>query len=92
MEIQTTRVYIFNNGTRIDLEKITAIGPLEKNEHSQIFIPVYFTGNNKPINVILGYSIGETDPEKKAKIQLNYTQFLEAYDKFIFEKTLSKKS
>lgn len=92
MDVKTTRVYIFNNGTRIDLEKITAIGPLEKNEHSQIFIPVYFTGNNKPINVILGYSIGETDPEKKQKIQSNYAQFLEAYDNFMLQKTLSQKS
>ena len=81
-------IYTFFNGFKIDLSTIIAIGPIEKNNNSQIFIPIYCKGYNKPLEIILGYSIGITANDQKAKINKEYTLFLAVYENFIIQKNL----
>ena len=75
-------IYTFFNGFKLDLNHILAIGPLEKNNFSQLFIPIYCKGYNKPIEIILGYSIGITDQEQKNKINNQFSDFLYYYNEF----------
>ena len=62
-------IFTFKNGFKLDLNSIIAIGPIDKNSNSQIFIPIYCKGYNKPIEIVLGYSIGITNQEQKISIE-----------------------
>jgi hypothetical protein len=79
-------IYTFFNGFKLDLNAIIGIGPIEKNSNSQIFIPIFCKGYNKPIEIVLGYSIGLTDQEQKNKINKEYTLFLAVFNNFNTQK------
>ena len=75
-------LYTFKNGLKLDLNHVIAIGPIEKNNINQLFIPIYCKGYNKPIELILGHSIGITDDMTKNKILTQVTEFLHYFNEF----------
>ena len=79
----TDRIYIFENGTQIDLKQVICIGKLEKSSLNTIFLPIHCKGYNKPIEIILGYSIGTVDEKQKNKINLQYNDFLNSWNYYI---------
>lgn len=62
------QIFIFPNGTQINLKKVIGIGALEKNEAANIVIPLYCEGSRHPIQVIVGFAIGSATQEQKEKI------------------------
>ena len=75
-------IYTFLNGFKLDLDRVIAIGPLDKNNSQQIVIPIYCQGYNKPIEIVLGYSIGITDDKQKSNINSQYINFITNFEKF----------
>lgn len=82
-DIKVSRIFAFNNGTRIDLKKIISIGAIEKDEFYNIIVKIYCTGYNKPIVFILGNAIGSVTPEQKNNIETTYNYFLNEWEQFI---------
>ena len=76
-------IYKFTNGTVINLKSIIAISPLEKNEHNQYILPIYCSGQQKPILIILGYSQGTIDEVKRWSILQNVALFINAWENYL---------
>ena len=75
MPTKPQRIYVFTNGTRIDLKKVMVIGAIDKDEIANIFIPIYCEGFNKPINLILSNCIGTLSNDRKLRIESIYSHF-----------------
>jgi hypothetical protein len=79
-------IYTFNTNTKIRLDKIIAIGSLDKDQYYNIFIPVYVHGMDKPIKLVMANSIGKVSDEIKQKVQSNYNDFLNAWEAYVYDK------
>ena len=82
---KTLQIYTFPTNTKIRLDRIIAIGALDKDQYYNIFIPVFVIGMDKPIQLVMANSIGKVSEETKLKVQTNYNNFLNAWEAYVYE-------
>ncbi len=86
-KLKASRIFIFPDGARIDLLKIIYIGAIDKNcANGEIYISTVVAGVNKPINIVLGYSMGKLPPEKKEAIEKTYIGFITNWERYKLQK------
>lgn len=86
-KLKANRIFIFPDGARIDLMKIIYIGAIDKNcANGEIYISTVVSGVNKPINIVLGYSFGKLELDKKERIEATYTSFITNWERYKLRK------
>lgn len=78
-------IFIFPSGARINLKRVISIGALDKNEFSDIVIPVFIEGTNKAITYRVGNALGFATPEQKEKIEKVYNDFIDSWTIYVLE-------
>lgn len=86
MSAPVCRIYVFTNGTQIDMEQIILIGAIDKSTDGTIFMPIFCKGYNKPIHITMGNSIGKVNEETMQRIKSIYNNFLKEWNNYILQK------
>lgn len=84
--MEINRIYKLTNGIEIYLDRINAIGAIDKDLHGNIFIPVYFERATKPVKFQVGFCKGENTPEIKKRVLSESYYLNEAWRNFINQK------
>jgi hypothetical protein len=77
------RIYITETGTQIDLQKIVAIGCIEKDQMNIIFFNVYLSGLTNPLKFIAGHSLGTASDQIKKNVEASLNKLSDAWHIYI---------
>lgn len=79
------QIYVFPNGSRINLKKVVAIGTIEKTVSGNIYFDVYTDNSAYPIKFMLGYAIGTADEKVKENVKTIYSSFCKDWEEYLIQ-------
>lgn len=79
------QIYIFDDGTRIDLARIICIATIDKDEFNRLVLPIFVAGKEKPINIIMGHAVQNATAEQKERVAKIVQGITNAWEQYVFE-------
>jgi hypothetical protein len=89
MDKEIDTICTLKSGLKMRLDRINAVSGIKIDEVAELYVNIYVQGNDRPIRLNFGSSIGLTEEEKK-QIHENWQPFLDRWQDYVEASAASK--